>query len=104
MKCAQLGAVSAKEELFQGSGENFVSRAVVLTFQGATLRIGEDVGKLLRPVVQKHMAFRTTQEHRAVHHERGDRDGSPLPERQRVAEHCISHDGTIVSDGVRHFL
>src|SRR6266702_4406530 len=73
------GAVSAKEELFQGRGEHFVSRAVVLIFQGEMLRMGEDGGKLLRRVVQKHMTFRTTQEHRAVHHEGGDCDGSPLP-------------------------
>ena len=104
MKCAQLGAVSDKEELFQRRGENFVSRAVVLTFQGATLRMGEDVGKLLRPVMQKHMTFRTTQEHRAVHHERGDCDGSPLPERQWVAFLGVSYEGDVVSERVRHFL
>src|SRR2546422_11600942 len=32
---SKVGDVSAKEELFQGRGENFVSRAVVLTFQRA---------------------------------------------------------------------
>jgi hypothetical protein len=96
--------VSAKEELFQRRGEHVVSRAVVLTFQGATLRIRENGGKLLRPVAQKHMTFLTTQEHRAVHHERGDRDGSPLTEWQRVASLGISHDGDVVSERVRHFL
>src|SRR5436309_2149742 len=80
-QCAQVGAVSAKEELLQSRGENFVSRAVVLTFQSAMLRIRENGGKLLRPVVHKHMAFPTTEEHSAVHHEGGDRDVSPLPER-----------------------
>src|SRR5712692_6609123 len=101
---ARRSAISSKEELFQRRGEHVVSRAVVLTFQGATLRIREDGGKLLRPVAQKHMTVSSTQEHSAVHHERGDRDGSPLPERQRVASLGVSYDGYVVSERVRHFL
>src|SRR5260370_42643688 len=103
-QCAQLDAVSAKEELFQRRDENCVSRAVVLTFQDAALRIREDVGKLIRPMAQKHMTFPSTQEYRAVHHERGDSDGIPLPERQRVASLGVFHDGDVVNERGRHCL
>jgi hypothetical protein len=39
------GAVSASEELLQHGSEGFWGYVVRLTFQGAALRIGEDVRK-----------------------------------------------------------
>src|SRR5258708_31884930 len=45
-----------------------------------------------------------TEEDSAVHHERRDCDGGPLPERQRVATHGISHDGAIVHQGMCYCL
>ena len=95
---------SSKEELFQCMGENIDSRAVILTFQGATLRIREDAGKLIRPMAHKHMTVLTTHEHRAVHHERGDGDGSPLPERQRVATLGVPHNSDVVRERGRYCL
>lgn len=97
-----LGArASAKKERFQSGDEHLISRAVILTFQGAALHIREDGGKLVCPMTHKRMPFLTPEEHCAIHHERGDRNGSPLPERQRVAAHSVSHDRAIVSERVR---
>jgi len=70
---------------------------VVLTFQGATPRIGRDVGKLLRPVVHKRMSVLTTEEDGAIYYQCGYRDGSPLPERQWVASLGISYDGDVLT-------
>src|SRR6266446_266506 len=50
------------------------------------------------------MVFLATQEHRAVHHEGGNRDSSPLPERRRGTSLSIFYDGHVVSQRVRHRL
>src|SRR5258708_13442960 len=50
------------------------------------------------------MVFLATQEHRAIHHEGGNRDSSPLPERRRVASLSIFYDGHVVGQRVRYRL
>src|SRR5437016_6251604 len=91
-------AISANEELFQHRGEHFVSRAVILTWKGAVLSIGEGVYKRLSPVMKKPMARSSD------HDERGYGDRSPLPDARWIATHGISHDGAVVGDRMRHSL
>ena len=82
--------VSAFEEPHQGGSEDFVSRAVVLTWKAAVLGIGEDVYERLSPVVKKRRTRSSD------HDERGHGDRSPLPECRGIAAHSISHDGAVV--------
>jgi hypothetical protein len=90
--------VSAFEELDERGSEDFVSRAVVLTWKAAVLGIGEDVYQRLGPVVKKRMTRSSD------HDERGHSDRSPLPDCRWIAAHGISHDGAIVGDRMRHSL
>ena len=62
---------SADEECSQRGNEHLIRRAMILTFQGATLRVGKHVGKLVGPMAHERVGFFTTHDHGAVHHQRG---------------------------------
>src|SRR5438445_195258 len=59
MHCAREGAVSAKEELLQGSSEHVVSRAMVLPFQGTQLRMRHRLAQRSRRLIHKGKARAT---------------------------------------------
>jgi len=58
---------------------------MILTVQGATLCVGQHMGKRLGPMAHERMRFFTTHQYRAIHHQRRDGDGHPLLEWRWVA-------------------